>query len=196
MPRASDKEIKAALDKAFQIRGLFGRKEAALLYRLAQLKGYIVEIGAWHGRSTAVLVQAAKAWKAKVITVEPFGKERMPERYKKQEATAEKWWADLKHVGLEPPMLLAMTSDAALPQIPKVLSLVFIDGDHSYGQVKRDLENYASRVRWGGYVFLHDMTYPTTPGVAQAVNEWLDPKKWEKVGEAQYSIAFRRLKDG
>lgn len=185
-----------AVKTAFQIRGLFGKKEAAFLYRLAQLKGYIVEIGAWHGRSTAILVQAAKAWKARVITVESFGKEHMPPRYAKVEATPEKWWGNLKRVGLEAPILLAMPSDSAISQIPPVISLVFIDGDHSYGQVKRDLENYASRVKVGGYVALHDMTYPTTPGVPEAVNEWLDTTKWEKVGQVQYTIAFRRIASG
>lgn len=182
-----------AIKTAFGIRGLFGKKEAALLYKLAHVKGTIVEIGAWHGRSTAILVQAAKAWGARVITIDPWGAGHMPERYRKAVATERKWRSNLEKVGLEAPRALAMTSDAALPYIPQMISLLFIDGDHSYGQVKRDLENYASRVKVGGYVVLHDMTYPTTPGVPQAVGEWFDAAKWEKVGQVQYSIAFRRL---
>ena len=36
---------------------------------------------------------------------------------------------------------------------------VFIDGNHSYEYVKKDLENYLPKVREGGIVALHDVNF-------------------------------------
>ncbi len=38
----------------------------------------------------------------------------------------------------------------------KTFNLVFIDADHSYAAVKRDLENWTPMIRVGGFVALHD----------------------------------------
>ena len=52
-----------------------------------------------------------------------------------------------------------------LPQI----ALGFIDGDHTYEQVKKDYQNLNKYIVKGGYIFLHD-TYPPT-------KEWTVPEK-------------------
>ena len=36
---------------------------------------------------------------------------------------------------------------------------LFIDGNHSYEYVKKDLENYWEKVRHGGIVALHDVNF-------------------------------------
>lgn len=52
---------------------------------------------------------------------------------------------------------------------PIPLDLVFLDGDHRYEAVKRDIELWTPHVRRGGILCGHD--YPNEPGVVQAVNE-------------------------
>lgn len=59
------------------------------------------------------------------------------------------------------------------------IDLLFIDGDHSYEGVKRDLA-WIQYVRPGGYVVFHDcydyddpsVIHRLVPGVNQAVEEW------------------------
>lgn len=55
---------------------------------------------------------------------------------------------------------------------PEPLDVLFIDGDHDYEAVKRDLE-YAELVRPGGTIALHDICNDNEPGVAQAFYEFL-----------------------
>jgi hypothetical protein len=49
--------------------------------------------------------------------------------------------------------------------------LAFIDGDHSYPAICSDLRNWASRVRVGGRVLVHDAG-PAFKGVCRALHEW------------------------
>ena len=49
-----------------------------------------------------------------------------------------------------------MTSDAAAPLITDSLDFVYIDGNHYAELVKGDIENYAPKVKPGGFVGGHD----------------------------------------
>jgi hypothetical protein len=62
------------------------------------------------------------------------------------------------------------TSDNAVKDIAE-LDFCYIDGDHSYGQVKRDIENYSPLIRKGGVLGGHDFT-TTHMGVCRAVIEY------------------------
>lgn len=50
-----------------------------------------------------------------------------------------------------------MTSDDFFSENTKSFDLIFIDGLHTYEQVKRDIFNALNCVRKGGYILLHDM---------------------------------------
>lgn len=52
----------------------------------------------------------------------------------------------------------------------QVIDVLFIDGDHRYEGVKKDIENWLPFVKKGGVIFFHDFD-ETSPGVVQAVNE-------------------------
>lgn len=64
-------------------------------------------------------------------------------------------------------------------QIPATLDILFIDGDHTYEGVKQDLANYASMVKSGGRIILHDVCSGYDPGVRQAFDEYIDATKYE-----------------
>ena len=51
------------------------------------------------------------------------------------------------------------------------LDLVFIDGDHSYEGVKRDIEAWLPKIKKGGWISGHDYT---RKGVAEAVSDYFD----------------------
>jgi predicted O-methyltransferase YrrM len=68
---------------------------------------------------------------------------------------------------------LRMTSDDAAPLIADgSLDFVFIDGLHTYDQVKKDCQSYYPKVKAGGLFAGHD--YTIIDGVHQAVNEFRD----------------------
>lgn len=60
------------------------------------------------------------------------------------------------------------TSDDAIDEIPNNLDFVYIDGNHSYEQVKRDIDTYYNKVKMGGIIGGHDFGL-NFPGVIKAV---------------------------
>lgn len=183
-------EVDAAVKRAFSIPGLYRRSEAAYLYSLARRKGHIVEIGCWMGRTTSLLVQAASIWGAEVTTVDPFTP--MPARH--AQGSPEKWRANLRKLKLPAPRLLTSPSHVASLVVDGPLSMVFIDGDHSQDAVLTDLRDWTPKVKVGGVVALHDMFYPTIPGVATAVAAWWAGHRdqWEFIGLKDFTVAFKR----
>ena len=191
-------EVEKAINIAWKVPGLYGKTEAKFLYKLARRKGKLVELGCWMGRTTAILLQAAAIWKAELTTVDAFTP--MPNNNKA--STPERWRANLKKAGLAPPKLLAMTTDeaAAVYSKEQKISLLFIDAAHGYDAVAHDLANWTPRNKTGGVVALHDMLYPSIPGVCQAVADWwsrerddIRTPKWKLIGLREYTIAFARV---
>lgn len=67
-----------------------------------------------------------------------------------------------------PVEIYRMTTSAAASKAPDGLDFVFIDADHSYEGVKRDLTEWTPKVRAGGLISGHDISWP---GVKRAVDE-------------------------
>ncbi len=63
------------------------------------------------------------------------------------------------------------TSDNAVADIPSDLDFIYIDGNHSYNQVWRDLTHYRAKLNEGGILAGHDFT-GVFPGVVLAVVEY------------------------
>jgi len=191
--RIPEHEIAAAIEKAFAIPGLYGRDEARFLYRLARRRGHFVEIGAWMGRTSLLLQQAAQIWGAQVTSIDPF----LPITGRAQ-SSPERWAKNVQGQGVTPPTLYVAPATAVAQTWETPLALLFIDGDHSYRAVLEDLQLWTPFVVVGGVVALHDMFGPLIPGVAQAVTEWWLAahdgwkSQWECVGLVNLTVAFRR----
>lgn len=67
-----------------------------------------------------------------------------------------------------------LKSEDALGGIPNRLDFVYIDGNHSYEYVKRDLKDYYKKIKKGGLLCGHDIN---KEGVMRAVIEFIDKKK-------------------
>jgi predicted O-methyltransferase YrrM len=82
---------------------------------------------------------------------------------------------------------------------------IYIDADHSYEAVKRDIEASVPKVRVGGYLLFNDYTFWSPAecmpyGIMQAVNELCIAEDWEIVyfafGHMGYGdVALRRIAD-
>ena len=64
------------------------------------------------------------------------------------------------------------SSDAAELFEDGTIDFIYIDGNHQYDFVKRDLELYVPKIKPGGIIAGHDYKGPTTPGVTKAVDEF------------------------
>jgi len=68
-----------------------------------------------------------------------------------------------------------MDSNEALESIEWTYSsfdFIFIDGLHTYDQLKQDLENYEPLIRTGGVIACHDYNHPYFPELTTAIDEF------------------------
>ncbi len=77
---------------------------------------------------------------------------------------------------------------ASLKFMKGIISLVFIDGNHSYQYVKDDLEKYWYKVKKYGIIAIHDYEHPNFPGVKKAVDEFVE--KNELVLEKEENVVY------
>lgn len=71
--------------------------------------------------------------------------------------------------------LLRMTSDKAVSLLVQTywkFDFVFVDGCHTYEQLKKDLDNYDKIIRKGGIIACHDYKHPTYSSLTVAVDEF------------------------
>ena len=73
----------------------------------------------------------------------------------------------------------------AIDDIPRYNDFVYIDGNHSYDFVKKDIELYYPRVREGGVFGGHDFHAMADKdyGVARAVLEFVDKEGLQLFGK-------------
>jgi MMP 1-O-methyltransferase len=146
-----------------RIEGLIQPREGLLLYTLARRAahlGNIVEIGAYHGRSTWYLVQGLRdaGSQHKVVSIDPHVDPRQRDAY----------FATLEQHGLtewvDPRVGFSHEVAASFGGEP--VGMLWIDGDHSYRAAKEDFDDWFPRLAFGGWYAMHD-----------TVNSWLGPTK-------------------
>ena len=116
----------------------------------------IVEVGVKFGRTTFFLLNSLLDIKIYSIDkdISMFYNEEIKERYGERLIPIE---------GL---------SWNVADQIPdSSIDLIFIDADHSYQAVKKDIIAYTPKLKQGGIISGHDIDYP---GVNEAVNELIE----------------------
>ena len=84
-----------------------------------------------------------------------------------------------------------ITWSAMYEYIGEVVDMVFIDGDHSYEQVKKDIGAWLPNIKKGGIIAFHDYgPVDGLGGVSSAVDELITPK-FEKISHEKAFAAFR-----
>jgi len=147
------------------------------VYRLmvsrCRSSGVLVELGAWKGRSSAFLVVEAKnkSPNIKIHIVDTWlgsGEHTLG----MTDGLYEKFISNMIPLNGFYQAHRMTTDEASLLFEDELLDAVFIDADHTYEAVKKDIENWMPKVRKGGILAGHDYI-ETWPGVVQAVNEAL-----------------------
>ncbi len=132
----------------------------------------IVEVGAFKGKSTCYLAAGAKAGGgALVYSIDLWERSPWPEYSDPEVRKA--WDENIGHLGLIGQAIAVPTDTAeAASQIIGDIGLLFIDSDHSYEGVCRDIEVWAGKVALDGVMVFHDAA-SSQWGVAKAIREKL-----------------------
>ena len=132
----------------------------------------IVEIGAYTGQSTTMFADEAKL----VISIDPFinDYDDKDDACYAADIPTEVYGKFLENINSYKNIShIRMTSDDAIKTLANLkVNLVYIDGVHTYDQVKKDIENYRHIVKPGGLLCGHDYSNEgNLVGVYKAVNE-------------------------
>lgn len=149
----------------------------------------VVEIGSYCGGSTVVIARTAarRAADARVFAIEPFSAEGA--RYQRNyEALFDANVADWGVAAIIEK--IRKTSDEAAAEWKRAIDFLYIDGDHSYDAVVRDVRNFVPSVREGGVFAFHDYK-PGKDGVRRAVDELVAPQH-TKLFQAGSLAVFRK----
>lgn len=198
---------------AEKIKGFLPSDEAAALYRMAckqALKGAILEIGSFCGKSAVFLGEAAKSSGQPVFTVDHH---RGSEEHQQGEAyfDADHWdeaqgcvdtlpalRKSLALFELEDVVIPVVTRSERLAQFWQLpLAMVFVDGGHSAWQAKEDCMRWVKHLMPGGILAIHDIfERPEDGGQApyeamQFVKSAFNLKQVDREG----SLVFLKLPD-
>lgn len=141
------------------IKGWMGKEELQFLYDRAGEMSDIVEIGSYLGRSTHALLSGCNG---KVIAIDTWkGGKLIP-----MDGTEyDKFLENIKGVG----QLTTIIGDSVeISKTIEPVDMVFLDGDHTYDGVKRDIEAWLPKAK--KLICGHDHD-PEFPGVIKAVSE-------------------------
>ncbi len=165
------------------IPGMLPAERGMVLYSLAYgngLAGDIAEIGSWQGRSTCFLAQACRDTGNGIVrAIDHFqGTPGNKNHYRVDRPDLSdlesNFIRNIDRVGLANYIrLYRMTSEQAFRQRShdfRRLRMLFIDGDHSYDSVVRDINLFAPCLLPGGVVVLDDY-HSDGPGVVRAVRD-------------------------
>lgn len=175
------------LKAATGITGWMTEVELEWLIEQASTRRTVVEIGSWKGRSTKALALSVQEVS---YSVDHWMGTPPPS----EDSRALPDWLEVKDLGAGTVkaefernlaseitsgkcVLLGLPSDKGVERLKEILGgrkidMVFIDGDHDYEMVKRDIELWSPMIVEGGLLCGHDYIWPT---VYKAVAE-LVPK--------------------
>jgi predicted O-methyltransferase YrrM len=135
------------------------------------------EVGSYLGASCCYLAAALSRVGGRLICVDTWQNETMPDgvrdtftEFRRNTAGVREWVQTIRKRSDE-------LTDA---DVPTQLSLVFLDGDHSYAAVNWDAKFFAPRVGDDGILAFHDAV--EFQGVAKTIGELLATGDWQLAG--------------
>lgn len=157
-----------------QISGWFNNDEAHAYKFLVDSvpdNGVFVECGAWLGRSSSFLCDYAND-RIKIFIVDTWkGSSNELNSFHKLATITDIYPIFLENMGTRNFVPIRKDSIEACNQFEdNSCDVVFIDMEHTYEAVKRDIAAWKTKVKKGGILSGHDYT-SNWPGVVKAVNE-------------------------
>lgn len=172
-----------------------GRREL-VLEKFARENNWEIgaELGVWKGRTFKHLL--SKLPNLKLIGVDLYapqpdneGPEKWVEGENGHEWDHDRYYNDIvqfcESVNGRGIMYRMYTHEAALKVEDESLDFIFIDADHSYEGVKKDLTDWIPKVKKGGYICGHDIDWE---GVNKALVEFFGEDFIEEADNVWYHI--------
>jgi len=164
--------------------------EAGLLYKYASQQwtkmpkdetgNVILEIGRYWAGSTVLLAMATHDTKVKIVSVDVVEGCHDPD--------ADDW---LNNYEEKERIDIRVANSWAMKNFP--ISLLFVDGDHTYEGVKKDFIHHWNYLN--GPCLAHDYTDPTCEGVTEFIDEWINDGYANPIEQVGTMIALEKLKD-
>ena len=164
------------LKKLDKIKGHIGLNEGFLLFRITRsLKenSVIMEIGSFKGKSTCFIAEGIGDKKMQFFCIDPWKDGLMQE---KGDAIFNEFLQNTKEYR-DRFSILRKFSHEVIKEWPahRKIDFLWVDGDHSYEGVKKDILNWMPLVKKSSFVCFHD--YRDAPGVKKAVDELVRDNK-------------------
>ena len=170
------------------------------------LKGDVVEFGCYAGDTSVLLAEAMKATPDKWLYLyDSF--EGLPEKTIEDQSAAG-WRFRAGELKVSPETVAHKFKKLSLPDpvivkkwfdqlddsdLPAQISFALLDGDF-YASIKTSFEKIAPRLVDGAIIVVHDYRNSELPGVAKAVNEFIESNDSRYEFQLSASLAiFRRL---
>jgi SAM-dependent methyltransferase len=177
------------ITRAQAIEGWMTNDELEWLATISQRSQNAVEVGCWKGRSTRAIgdhiqlyAYAVDQWNGSLTT--------SPSGVGSDSATFFLNVGDLIDRGKVLPVMMHSYSFAQAAYIASLQTdFVFLDDDHGYNYLMREIELYRHMVRPGGILAGHDFGNVEHPGVERAVRETFG----DRFSRAGYSIWWVQL---
>jgi hypothetical protein len=170
--------------------------EAKFLYELAReaTGGCIVEIGTFRGKSTVACALGARAGGGvRVYAVDPFEPFVGACGGRFGPADRPHLLRNLLLAGVADNVWLLHADSALVTAAWRApVALLWVDGDHAYEAVRRDVELWLPFVTPGGTVALHDSTDPKL-GVRRVVEELVAERVLERVRVVESISVLRKI---
>jgi hypothetical protein len=134
--------------------------------------GTFVECGAWLGQSSAYLCDIAKD-RINVFIVDSWqGSANEVDTHHKLVQETDIYNIFLDNMGERKfTPIRKLSHEAVLDFADESCDVVYIDMEHTYDAVSKDIDMWLPKVKVGGYLAGHDYNPGSWPGVVQAVNE-------------------------
>lgn len=158
----------------------------AQLAKTIKLPGDVVEFGCYAGDTSVLLAEALKQAPDKWLYLyDSF--EGLPEKTI-EDQTAAGWRFKAGELKVSPETVTHKFKKLSLPEpvivkkwfdqlddsdLPSQISFALLDGDF-YASIKTSFEKVAPLLTSGGIIVVHDFRNAELPGVAKAVNEFID----------------------
>lgn len=187
------KDIVAA---AAKIDGWMEPIELEWLATAAASRRMIVEIGSWKGRSTKALAMATLGVVYAVDHWQGSATERASVHEEAAKIGPDEFFKIFKsHLAGELAdgrvVAVRMESGEAVDMLLKLIGcsadMVFIDAEHTYESVSRDIKNYDKLLGSGGLLCGHDYQ-PAFQGVCRAVDELVPNRQVMKSGSIWHAV--------
>lgn len=135
--------------------------------------GVVVEVGVWMGRSIATVLDTCRANRNRLYAVDSWRSDQTDPGYAEaaQRDISEVFRANMRNLGHESTVEIIREESVRAASLfgDFTLDLMFLDADHSYQEVLRDLRAWLPKIARRGVICGHD--YDTRAGVRSAVDE-------------------------